>query len=128
MDESTLWHARLGHVAHDRLAALNKVAEGVPPDVSPAVSDGPCEGWVCGQMCVSKCARTSESVVTTNSPLEVVRSDLLWRIDVTSKGGTRYIVVFIDDRSRYVQVYLVKQNSKVLEKFTEQLGTRIRCI
>ena len=65
MDESTLWHARLGHVAHDRIAALNKVAEGVPPDVSPAVSDGPCEGWVCGQMCVSKCARTSESVVVS---------------------------------------------------------------
>ena len=86
-------------------------------------------------MCISKYAITSGSVVRTSSPLEVVPSNLMGPIDVTYKGGTRYIVVFIGDWSRYVQVYLVKRKSEVQEKFRESkafmksyLGTRIRCI
>ena len=86
-------------------------------------------------MRVLKYARTSGSVVKTNAPLEVVHSDLMGPIDVTSKGWARYIFVFIDDWSRYVLVYLFKRKSEVLEKFKEykafmesQLDTRIRCI
>ena len=126
MTESTLCHARLGHFAHDCIAALNNIPEDVPPISSAAVSEGPFKGYACGTMCVSKYIRTSGIVVKTNSPFEVLQSDLMGPIDVASKGGARYIVVSIDDPSRYVQVYLVKRKSKVLEKLknTRHLWSR----
>ena len=38
---------------------------------------------------------------------------------VTSVGGSRYFVTFIDDYSRYTTVYMMKHKSEVLAKFTE---------
>jgi transposase InsO family protein len=35
----------------------------------------------------------------------------------TSDGGNRYFVTFIDDASRYTQVFHMKSKSEVLEKF-----------
>ena len=38
---------------------------------------------------------------------------------IDSVGGSRYFAIFIDDFSRYTQVYFIKQKSEVLEKFKE---------
>lgn len=52
---------------------------------------------------------------------------------VRSKGGARYFVTFIDDCSRWCEVYLIKQKSDVLNAFKEfkayaenQSGERIK--
>ena len=38
---------------------------------------------------------------------------------LTSMNGSRYILTFIDDFSRYTWVFFIKKKSEVLEKFTE---------
>ena len=38
---------------------------------------------------------------------------------ITSMNGSRYILTFIDDFSRYTWVFFIKKKSEVLEKFTE---------
>ena len=52
-----------------------------------------------------------------------------------SKGGSKYIVTYIDDYSRMVLVYPIKENSEVFERFKmlkaqvkTQFDSEIRCI
>ncbi|OWZ03767.1 Rve-domain-containing hypothetical protein [Phytophthora megakarya] len=52
-----------------------------------------------------------------------------------SKGGARYVLVFVDDYSRYVVVYFLKKKSEVANKFKtyltmyeNQWGERIKCL
>eukprot|EP00794_Sanderia_malayensis_P011569 gene11569-biopygen9240 len=56
-----------------------------------------------------------------NKPVEacgnIVHSDVCGPMPVNSIGGSRYFVTFVDDFSKYTQVYFIKQKSDVLEKF-----------
>ena len=54
---------------------------------------------------------------------------------VTSIGGARYHITFIDDFSRKVWVYFLKQKSKVFQKFKEwktvvenQMGRKVKVL
>ena len=47
--------------------------------------------------------------------LEIVHSDVCERLEAKSLSGAEYFVTFIDDESRYVWVYILK-NSEVLKK------------
>ena len=49
--------------------------------------------------------------------LELVHSDLCVPMNPTSKGGGRYILTFIDDFSRKVWVYFLKQKDEVFKNF-----------
>ena len=40
-------------------------------------------------------------------------------MSITSMNGSRYVLTFIDDFSRYTWVFFIKKKSEVLEKFTE---------
>ena len=51
--------------------------------------------------------------------LQLVHSDVCGKIEMKSLSGAEYFVTFIDDKSRYVLVYVLKHKSEVLEKFTE---------
>lgn len=86
-------------------------------------------------MTVAQFARSSGSVVKTTKCLEIVHSDLKGPMDTPSKGGARYAIVFVDDWTRYAQVYLLKSKTEVLARFKEfkaeavvLAGGRLRCI
>ena len=49
--------------------------------------------------------------------LELVHTDLWGPFLVASLGGSRYYIVFIDDSSRKVWVYFLKNKSDVFENF-----------
>ena len=49
--------------------------------------------------------------------LELVHSDLCGPMNPISKGGARYILTFIDEFSRKVWVYFLKQKDEVFNKF-----------
>ena len=42
-------------------------------------------------------------------------------MQIESKGGSRYMVTFTDDYSRYTTVYFIKRKDEVLSKFQEFL-------
>ena len=50
----------------------------------------------------------------SNSIFELIHSDVWGPSLVTSIGGSRYIVVFIDDYSRYSWIFTMKSRSKIL--------------
>ena len=64
-----------------------------------------------------KCFPTSET--RTTRVLEIIHSDVCGPMSNTSHGGAKYFVSFIDDFSRKIFVYLLKQKSDVFSKFKE---------
>ena len=48
-----------------------------------------------------------------NRPYEIIPSDVCGPMQVPSKGGSRYVVTFIDDYSRYATVYCMENKRKV---------------
>ncbi|KAG9450658.1 hypothetical protein H6P81_010623 [Aristolochia fimbriata] len=52
-------------------------------------------------------------------PLELVHTDIAGPFEVTSLGGNRYYLTFIDDFSRYTWVYFLKEKSEALNKLKE---------
>ncbi|TYZ68241.1 hypothetical protein PybrP1_005932 [[Pythium] brassicae (nom. inval.)] len=64
-------------------------------------------GCARGKMTVAQFAYTSGSVVKSSSALEIVHSDLMGPMETVSNGGARYVLVFVDDWSRFKQVYLL---------------------
>jgi histone deacetylase 1/2 len=58
----------------------------------------------------------SRSTHVTTSPLELIHSDV-WGPAVTSVGGFKYYVSFLDDFSRFTWIYLLKRKSDVEQAF-----------
>ena len=76
-----------------------------------------------------------ESKFRAKAPLELVHSDVFGPVKQASNKGMHYMVTFIDDFSRYVCVYFLKEKAEVLMKFNEfkeeeesKIGTKIRCL
>ena len=53
--------------------------------------------------------------------LELIHSDLCEFEGISTRGGNRYFITFIDDFSKYTHVYLLKNKSDAFEKFQEFL-------
>ena len=51
--------------------------------------------------------------------LGLIHYDISGPIPVTSMNGSRYLLTFIDDFSRYTWVFFLKKKSKVCEIFSE---------
>ncbi|GJS58058.1 uncharacterized mitochondrial protein-like protein [Tanacetum coccineum] len=56
----------------------------------------------------------NNSVSSSNAPFDLVHSDVWGPSHVTTKGGSRYYVSFIDDFTHYTWVYLMKRSSFAL--------------
>jgi hypothetical protein len=94
-EESRLWHRRLAHL---HPAAMRSLIDGLKHD------DQKCE--VCYK------AKQKRKIIRipvkpTTRPYELVHSDLCGPFATPSLGGKRYYIVFIDDYSRYTEVYLL---------------------
>ena len=61
----------------------------------------------------------STSQHKTRGLLDLIHTDVWELSPVASIGGARYYVTFIDDFSRKVWIYFLKQKSKVFHKFKE---------
>jgi transposase InsO family protein len=60
-----------------------------------------------------------QSTKKTSRPLELTHSDLCGPVNFDSIGGSRYILTFTDDHTRYVTVYFLKSKPEVFSKFEE---------
>jgi hypothetical protein len=61
----------------------------------------------------------TESKHRSMTPLELIHSDVFNPVKQISLGGMSYMVTFIDDFSRYVWVYFMKEKSETFLKFKE---------
>jgi len=53
-----------------------------------------------------------ESITKSNELLELVHADVCGPFRVSSLGGSRYFVTFIDDKSRRIFVYFIRNKPK----------------
>ena len=94
-----LWHQHFGHANYKQVAKVSnlKAVIGLP-------KFGKIEKNVCCSCQLGKQTKTTHSkvnVVATSCPLELLHMDLMGPTRMGSMGGKRYIMVMVDDFSRY---------------------------
>ena len=114
IDESELWHQRLGRVNYRDLSKISRkeLVIGLPKldNVKNRVC-GPCQ---LGKQIKSVHKRTSD--VMTKRPLELLHMDLMGPSRTESLGGKKYIMVVVDDFSRFTWVDLLREKSDAFER------------
>ncbi|KAG8481211.1 hypothetical protein CXB51_025954 [Gossypium anomalum] len=108
-DITKLWHMRLGHMSENSMTELSK----------RGLLDGQgicklnfCEHCVFGKQ---KRVRFTRGIHNTKGPLEHIHSDLWGPSRVPSRGGANYMLTFIDDFSRKVWAFFLKQKSDIVQ-------------
>ncbi|KAG8472328.1 hypothetical protein CXB51_035360 [Gossypium anomalum] len=102
-----LWHMRLGHMSENDMTELSK----------RGLLDGQgicklnfCEHCIFGKQ---KRVRFTREIHNTKGTLEYIHSDLWGPSRVPSRGGANYMLTFIDNFSRKVWAFFLKQKSDV---------------
>ena len=98
-----------------------------------SIDIGLCEDCTMGKqkkVTFSKAARSSKP-----GKLELVHTDVWGPAPVRSLGGSLYYITFIDDSTRKVWVYFLKNKSDVFSTFIKwkaevenQIGARVKCL
>ncbi|RVW17810.1 Retrovirus-related Pol polyprotein from transposon TNT 1-94 [Vitis vinifera] len=128
--DTSLWHRRLGHMSEKGMKML--LSKGKLPELK-SIDFDMCESCILGkQKKVSflKTGRTPKA-----EKLELVHTDLWGPSPVASLGGSRYYITFIDDSSRKVWVYFLKNKSDVFVTFKKwkamvetETGLKVKCL
>jgi hypothetical protein len=113
IDESELWHQRLGHL---NFTNMFKIASKEAVEDLPKVKVT--GKGVCGPCKLGKQTRTAHkktSGILTSHNLELLHIDLTGPTQTSSLGGKKYILVIIDDYSRYTWVLLLREKYDAFE-------------
>ena len=106
-----LWHARLGHASSSRVQQL--ASRGLLGSVSTENFD--CVSCQLGKQSVLP-FNSSESI--SNDIFDLIHFDVWGPSPVFSIGGSRYIVVFVDDYSCYNWIFHMKHRSELLQVYS----------
>ena len=117
-----VWHCRLGHLNYTYVNQLVKkeMVDGLKCEIETQPQKE-CEACVLGKMQKKPFPKQSQHRATR--PYEIVHSDVCGPMQVESKGGSRYMLTFTDDYSRYTTAYFIKSKSEVLSKFKEYVNS-----
>ena len=88
---------------------------------------GKIEKNFCGPCQLGKQTKSSHpkvNVIATSRPLELLHVDLMGPIRIESMGGKRYIMVVVDDFSRYSWVEFLREKLEAYDKM-ERLCKRL---
>jgi hypothetical protein len=111
--DSELWHQRLGHlnVTNMLKIASKKIVKDLPKMEKT-------EKGVCGPCQLGKqtqAAHKKTSGILTSRNLELLHMDLMGPIRTASLGERKYILVFVDDYSRFTWAFLLREKSDVFD-------------
>lgn len=112
-DNAFLWHKRLGHVCE---RCVNELLKQNISKVSKGFKLEGCEQCVLGKV---KKQPYGSSSFESKAPLEYVYSDLWGPSRTESLGGGRYFMSIMDDFSRKLWVYILKNKFDAYGKFKE---------
>ena len=128
-----IWHKRIGHVNVQRLKTMQskELVTGLPV-FKVAEMQKVSEACQFGKQ--AKGAFPHDKHVSRNV-LELVHSDVWGPAKTASMGGCRFYVTFIDDHTRKVWVYFMKEKSEVFTHFQnfkamaeKQTGKYVQCL
>ena len=111
VNESWLWHRRLGHINFDNLVKVSnlEVVINLPNIRKPS-------NPICRHCQLGKKTRIrfKTKEYSTSKPLELVHTDLCEPTRTKSLQGESYFMLFIDDFTRMAWVSFLKKNYKHL--------------
>ena len=108
----SLWYSRLGHMSEKWMKIL--LSRGKLPELK-SIDFDMCESCILGKRKKVSFLKTGRTPKVEK--LELVRTDLWGSSPIASLGGSRYYITFIDDSSRKVWVYFLKNKFDVFETF-----------
>ena len=116
-ENEMIWHQRFGHLCEKSLQQLVKegLTDGLNYDISKGI--GFCKTCVQGKIHRSHFPTTGRK--RGNEPLSLIHSDVCGKMNVKSLGGAEYFVTFIDDKTHFTWVYVIKHKDEVFQKFCE---------
>ena len=114
INQVDLWNQRLVHASHKQLEKISKcdAVIGLPKFEK-------IEKCICGPCQIGKRVKSKHLSITevqTSRPLELLHIDLMGPARVQSLGGKKYILVVVDDFTRYTWVVLLKDKVEAPEK------------
>ena len=113
-ESSWLWHSRLGHVNFQAMTLMtkNEMVKGVPKLIQPK---GVCEACLMAKQ--TRKPFPAQSNFTAKKVLELIHADICGPITPTTASGNRYFLLFVDDFSRVMWVYMLKTKDEALDMF-----------
>jgi hypothetical protein len=110
-----LWHERLGHLNMASLKELDAMVDGM--NLKEVSLHHICEGCVKGKY--QKTSFPKDGATRASQLLEIVHTDVCGPMKITSHGGVRYFLTFIDNFSKKTHVYFLKAKREAFEKFKQ---------
>ena len=105
----TLWHSRLGH------ASISKVKQLVSRGLLGSVSNKSFDCMPC-QFGKQTILPFKNRVSHALSSFDLIHSDVWGPSLISTPGGSRYFVIFVDDFSQYTWIYLFKNRYDTMKK------------
>jgi len=119
IEKLKMWHERYGHLNFSDLHKLKKNNMVTGLDIPSKKTDIPCE--ICNRAKIHALPhRVSET--KTKDTLGLIHTDICGPMNVASLGGARYFVTFIDDKTRYIEVAMLKKRGDVFAAFKNYLA------
>ncbi|GJW47406.1 zinc finger, CCHC-type containing protein [Tanacetum coccineum] len=109
LNDSILWYARLGHVHFKRMQNMSK------DRLIPSFDMDTKKCKTCMLIKITK--KPFQNVKRKTEVLELIYNDLCDLHATPSLGNKKYFVTFIDDASRFCNVYLLNSKDEALDKF-----------
>ncbi|CAM8975470.1 unnamed protein product [Rhodiola kirilowii] len=118
-DDTLMWHKRFGHASTRLIHKLyqNELVVGIPKVESSF-------DQVCSACATVKQVRTSfksKQSVSTSGPRDMIHKDLCDPVNVVSRGGNRYVLVIVDDYSRYTWTIFLSSKDETYSEFASWL-------
>jgi hypothetical protein len=109
------WHRRLGHLSFDLLCRLSGLGllRGLP--LLKFKSDLVCAPYRHGKMIAA--SHSPINIVMTEHPVQLLHMNTVGPSQVRSMGGKWYVLVIVDDYSRYSWVFFLESKDEVFEHF-----------
>lgn len=131
-DESSKWHARLGHINYDNIKLMvnKELVTGIP---KMAINKNTCVSCLLGKQARRPFPQATN--FRASKRLELLHGDLCGPINPPTIGGNRYVFVIIDDHSRYMWTILLREKSEAFGRFKkfkalieQEAGTTIKTL
>ncbi|MBN6697926.1 DDE-type integrase/transposase/recombinase, partial [Escherichia coli] len=113
VNQTYLWHCRLGHINETRISTLLKNGY---LDRFDFCSYDVCPSCLLGKMPKKPFKGKGERATEV---LGLIHTDVCGPMSTHARGGYEYFITFTDDKSRYGYVYLMKHKSEAFERFKE---------
>jgi hypothetical protein len=122
LSELWKWHRRLGHLSFDLLCRLSSLGllRGLP--LLKFESNLVCASCRYGKMIIA--SHSSINTVMTEQHRQLLYMDIVGPSQVCFMGGKWYVLIIVDDYSRYSWVFFLESKDEVFEHF-QSLALRL---